>query len=72
MGKHENNAIIYLLCVLVGIGLVLMFFFLLEWKRMNKELQHHSREADKSALVMREQREKLEKLLKTLKEKSND
>jgi cell division protein FtsB len=72
MGKHEQNAIIYLLCVVIGILLVLLFFFLLEGMKMDARLNHSRKEHDKSALVLREQREKMERLLKQLKEKEND
>jgi len=52
--------------------LVLMFFFLLEGKKMKGQLNHSTRENDRSALALRESREKLERILKQLKEKEND
>lgn len=72
MDKRESNAIIFLLCIVVGVLLVLMFFFLLEGKKMKGQLNHSTRENDRSALALRESREKLERILKQLKEKEND
>jgi predicted PurR-regulated permease PerM len=76
MDKRESNAIIFLLCLVIGVLLVLMFFFLLEGKKMNGQLNHSTRENDRSALALRESREKLERLLKavqdTEKGKEND
>jgi uncharacterized membrane protein (DUF106 family) len=68
MDKRESNAIIFMLCLIVGILFVLLFFFLLEDRKMKSQLQHNTHENQKAALALRESREKLEKLLKTLKE----
>lgn len=67
MGKRESNAIIFLLCLVIGILFALLFFFLLEGAKMKGQLQHSTRENDKSALALRDSREKLEKLLRSVK-----
>jgi predicted PurR-regulated permease PerM len=67
MGKRESNAIIFLLCLMVGILFVLLFFFLLEGKKMKGQLNHNTRENEKAALALRDSREKLERLLKSVK-----
>jgi hypothetical protein len=72
MDKREFNAITFLLCLVIGILLVLMFLFLLEDRKMKGELKNSTRENQKAALVLREEREKLERVLKQLKEKEND
>jgi hypothetical protein len=41
-----------------------MFLFLLEGRKMKGELKNSTRENQKAALVLREEREKLERLLK--------
>jgi uncharacterized membrane protein len=68
MDKREANAIIYMLSLIIGILLILIFLFLLEWKKLDGRIKHSTREHDKAALVLREQREKMQKLLKTLEE----
>jgi uncharacterized membrane protein (DUF106 family) len=72
MDKREFNAITFLLCLVIGILLVLMFLFLLEDRKMKGELKNSTRENQKAALVLREEREKLERVLKQLKEKESD
>jgi uncharacterized membrane protein (DUF106 family) len=72
MDKREFNAITFLLCLVIGILLVLMFLFLLEDRKMKGELKNSTRENQKAALVLREEREKIERVLKQLKEKEND
>jgi cell division protein FtsB len=72
MAKHENNAVIVLLTVLFLILFVVMAFFLLRLMTVNKELEHQQRESAKTALVLRDEREKFEKLLKTLKQKEEE
>lgn len=67
MAKHDNNAIIFLLCLVIGILFVLMFFFLLRMTTLDASLVRNKREAEKAALVLRDEREKLEKLLKSVK-----
>jgi uncharacterized membrane protein len=64
MDKREFNAITFMLCLLFGILLVLMFLFLLEGRKMKGELKNSTRENQKAALVLREEREKMERLLK--------
>jgi energy-converting hydrogenase Eha subunit H len=67
MAKHEDNAVIALLIFFVLILTVLLAYTLLRLMTTDKQLEHHQREANKSALVLRDEREKLEKLLKSLK-----
>lgn len=67
MAKHENNAVIYLLCVVIGILFVLLTFVLLRLMTVDSSLIHNKREADKAALLLRDEREKFEKLLRTVK-----
>lgn len=72
MDKREFNAITFLLCLMFGILLVLMFLFLLEGKKIRGELKHSTRENQKTLLVLREEREKFERVLKQLKETEDD
>lgn len=67
MGKREDNAVIVFLGVLVGIALPLIFFLVLRLDVVEGRLRKSTRENDKSAMVLREEREKLEKLLKSVK-----
>ena len=67
MAKHEDNAVIAVLIFVVLILTVILAFFLLRIMTADKQLEHHQREANKAALVLRDEREKLEKLLKSLK-----
>lgn len=67
MAKHEDNAVIALLIFVVMILFVILAYLLLRLMTVDAQLQGHERSADKSALVMRDEREKLEKLLKALK-----
>ena len=65
MAKHDNNAIIFLLCIVIGILFVLMFYFLLRMTQLDKSLQHDRREVNKAIVLLREEREKF-------KEKANE
>jgi energy-converting hydrogenase Eha subunit H len=67
MAKHEDNAIIALLVFFVLILTAILAYTLLRLMTTDKQLEHHQREANKSALVLRDEREKLEKLLKSMK-----
>lgn len=69
MAKPDNNAVIFLLSIVIGILFVLIAFFLLRLMTLDAALRHNKRESDKAALVLRDEREKMEKLLKVLKEK---
>ena len=59
MAKHEDNAIIFLLCIVVGICMVVMFFLLLQLMTVDKQLIHHKREVERVIVMLREEREKL-------------
>lgn len=58
MAKHDNNAIIFLLCLVIGILFVLMFYFLLRMTQLDKSLEHSRREVNKAIVLLREEREK--------------
>ena len=67
MAKPENLGVIVFLGVLVFCLCTLVFWMLLKFYSQDGEFRHHRRESEKAALVLREEREKLEKLLKTVK-----
>ena len=67
MGKQESNALIFLLCLIIGILFALLFLALLEAGKYKGKLDHSTRENDRAAIALRESREKLEKLLKAVK-----
>ena len=67
MAKHEDNAVIALLIFVILILFVVLGYVLLRLMTVDKQLEHNQRESNKSALVLREEREKLERLLKTVK-----
>ena len=58
MAKHEDNAVIFLLCVVIFIGFVLMAFMLLRLLTVDAALRHNKREVDKAIVLLREEREK--------------
>lgn len=66
MDKRESNAIIFLLCIVIGILFVVLFFALLEGGKLKGQLNNSRRENDKAALALRDSREKMEKLLKAM------
>lgn len=74
MGKQESNALIFLLSLIVGILFALLFLALLEAGKYKGKLDHSTRENDRAAIALRESREKLERLLKSVKatEKGNE
>lgn len=72
MAKHEDNAVIALLIFVVLILFVVLAYLLLRLMTVDKQLEHHQRESDRSALVMREERKKLEAVLEKLKSKEKD
>ena len=59
MAKHEDNAIIFLLCIVIGILLVLLFFALLRMQTLDSNLVRNNREVNKAIVLLREEREKL-------------
>jgi hypothetical protein len=64
MAKHEDNAIIYLLCVVIGILLILFFFVLLRMTTLDSQLLRNKREVDKAIVLLRDEREKFKAALK--------
>lgn len=58
MAKHEDNAIIFFLCLVIGILLVLFFFVLLRMTTLDSSLVRNKREVDKAIVLLREEREK--------------
>jgi len=63
MAKHEDNAIIFLLCIVIGILLVLLFFALLRMEKLDSNLVRNNREVNKAITLLREEREKFKKEL---------
>lgn len=72
MAKHEDNAVIFLLCVVIGVLFVFMFFVLLRLLTVDAALRHNKREVDKAIVLLREEREKFKAVQSTEKGKEND
>ena len=74
MDKRESNALIFLLCLIIGILFALLFFALIEAGKYKGKLDGSTRENDRAAIALRESRKELEKLLKSVKqaEKGNE
>jgi hypothetical protein len=66
MSKPENLGVIVFLGVLVGCLCTVVFWMLLKFNVQDGEFKRQQRESSKAALVLREEREKLERLLKTV------
>lgn len=66
MDKRESNALIFLLCLIVGILFALLFLALLEAGKFKGKLDSSTHENQRAALALRESREKLERLLKAV------
>jgi phosphotransferase system glucose/maltose/N-acetylglucosamine-specific IIC component len=58
MAKHEDNAVIFLLCVVIGILFVVLAFFLMRLLTVDAQLVRNKREVDKAIVLLREEREK--------------
>lgn len=65
MAKHEDNAVIVLLCVVIGILFVLVAFFLLRLMTVDAQLVRNKREVDKAVVLLREERERLKAVQRT-------
>jgi hypothetical protein len=63
MAKHEDNAIVFMLCVIVGILFVVLCFLLLRLMTVDSQLVRNKREVDKAIVLLREEREKFKKEL---------
>jgi hypothetical protein len=61
MAKHEDNAIVFMLCVIVGILFVVLCFLLLRLMTVDSQLVRNKREVDKAIVLLREEREKFKK-----------
>ena len=58
MAKHEDNAIIVFLCIVVCILSVVLFFLLLRFMTLDSQLVRNKHEVDKAIVLLREEREK--------------
>jgi hypothetical protein len=74
MSKPENLGVIVFLGVLVGCLCTFTFWLALKLWQKDGEFKRQEREASKAALVLREEREKMQKLLEALhrSEKGNE
>jgi hypothetical protein len=63
MAKHEDNAIVFMLCIIVGILFVVLCFLLLRLMTVDSQLVRNKREVDKAIVLLREEREKFKKEL---------
>lgn len=70
MAKHDDNAVIFLLCVVIGIMFVLIAFFLMRLMTLDAQLVRNKREVDKAIVLLREEREKFKAVQRT--EKGNE
>jgi len=70
MAKHEDNAVIFMLCVVIFIGFVLMAFMLLRLMTVDAALRHNKREVDKAIVLLREERERFK--TETKKERTDE
>lgn len=70
MAKHDNNAVIVFLGVVVGILLIVIAFFLLRLLTVDKQLRHTQREVEKAVVMLRDEREKFRNEVK--KERMNE
>jgi cell division protein FtsB len=64
MAKHEDNALIFLLCIVIGILFVVLAFVLLQLMTVDKQLIHNKREVDRAIVMLREEREKFKTEMK--------
>jgi uncharacterized protein YlxW (UPF0749 family) len=66
MSKPENLGVIVFLGLLVMCLCTVVFWMLLKFAKQEGQNEHNRREANKAAVVLREEREKFERLLKTV------
>lgn len=66
MSKPENLGVIVFLGVLVFCLCTFTFWLALQLWQRDGQFKRQQRESEKAALVLREEREKLERLLKTV------
>lgn len=67
MAKPENLGVIVFLGVLVMCLCTITFWLVLKVFTQDGQFKSNRREAEKAALVLRDEREKLERLLRTVK-----
>lgn len=74
MSKPENLGVIVFLGVLIGCLCTFTFWLALKLWQKDGEFKRQEREANKAALVLREERKKMEQLLEALhrSEKGNE
>ena len=61
MAKRDDNAVIALLCVVIGILFVVLVFVLIRLMTVDASLRQNKREVDKAIILLREEREKFKK-----------
>lgn len=61
MAKHEDNAVILLLSIVIGILFVVLVFVLLRLLTLDGQMIKHKREIDKAIIMLREERQKFKK-----------
>jgi uncharacterized membrane protein len=66
MAKPDNLGVIVFLGVLVGCLCTLTFWLVLKFYTQDGQFKRQQRESEKAALVLRDEREKLERLLKAV------
>lgn len=66
MSKPENLGVIVFLGVLVGCLCPLLFWMLLKFSVQDGQFKQQQRESYKAAMLLREEREKLERLLQAV------
>jgi hypothetical protein len=66
MAKHEDNAVIFLLCIVIGIVFVAMVFLLMQLMTVDARLRQNKREVDKAIIMLREERQKFKEAKKGL------
>lgn len=69
MAKHEDNAIVFMLCIVIGILFVVLVFVLMRLMTVDAQLVRNKREVDKAIVLLREEREKFKAVQSTEKGK---
>lgn len=66
MAKHEDNAVLVLLVVVIGLLFLAIFWALLRITTVEGQLKHSTKENDKAAIALTDARRKLEEFMKTV------
>mgnify|MGYP003336500552 CR=1 FL=1 len=61
MAKRDDNAVIFLLCVVIGILLPLIVWLLLRMLTVDAHMHRQEREINKAIIILREERERFKK-----------